>query len=143
MATAIPRAPASTAPGMQMLPTQLATVPVPLDRYFTPRPETLGHLGQVLVPGLTVALLPDRGAVAPREWPGARGKTQCAAHAAVHLRQSGAADLVAWVDASGRASLLDGLASAGLRAGLDGEGGAERAAARFVAWLRGTSGAAW
>ena len=54
------------------------------------------------------------------------------------LRQSGAVDLVAWVDASGRASLLDGLASAAARAGLDREGGAERAAARFMAWLRGT-----
>jgi hypothetical protein len=139
MAPAIPRAPAPITAGTQTLPDQLATMPVPLDGHFASRPDTLSRLSRVLVPGLTVVLLPDQGAAAPWEWPGSRGKTQCAARAAVHLQQSGAVDLVAWVDASGRASLLDGLAAAGLRAGLDGEGGAERTAARFVAWLRGTT----
>jgi len=142
MGTALMRATAVATRGKQtttgQTPTGQLSAPVAPGQ-FTGRPDTVGDLDGLLAPGSVVALVSDQPPVtAPWEWPGSRGKTQCAAHAAIHLRRSGAVDLVAWVDASGRASLLDGLASAGLQAGLDGEGGAERVAARFVAWLRGT-----
>jgi hypothetical protein len=144
MSTTLIHATGVTAAGTQTTPVQdpagQLSMPVPLADSFAGRPDSVGDLSSLLVPASIVALVPDQLAAVPRwEWAGSHGKTQCAAHAAVHLRQSGAVDLVAWVDASSRASLLDGLASAGLRAGLDGDGGAERAAARFVAWLRGTT----
>jgi hypothetical protein len=143
MGTALTRATGVTAVGAQTMPGQLPagqlSISVPLVGHFTGRPDTLGDLGGLLVPGSAIALVSDQDAgTAPWEWPGSRGKTQVAAHVAVRLLESGAVGLVAWVDASGRASLLDGLASAAARVGLDHEGGAERVAARFVAWLRGT-----
>ena len=143
MGSALTRATGVTTAGAQTMPDQEPTgqlnVPVPLADHFTGRPDTLGSLGEVLVPGSAVALVSGQGADAARwDWRGSRGKTQAAAHAAVHLRQSGAVDLVAWVDASGRASLLDGLASAAMEAGLGREGDAEGDAAGLVAWLRAT-----
>ncbi|MCW2935805.1 MAG: hypothetical protein JWM19_6767 [Actinomycetia bacterium] len=138
MASTIPNVTGEAWPGTQTIPGQVtAGLPVPLAGHFTGRPDTLGRLGGMLVPGSTVALVPDRDA-APWDWCGSRGKTQAAAHAAVHLQRSGSVDLMAWVDASGRASLLDGLASAAAQAGLDLAGGAEAAAARLAAWLRAT-----
>jgi hypothetical protein len=111
-------------------------LPVPLARHFTGRPDSLGGLSGLLVPGSAVALVPDlAGGTAVWEWRGSRGKTQAAAHAAGSLLRSGSVELVAWVDASSRVSLLDGLTSAATGAGLDPAGGAEAAAARFVAWL--------
>jgi tetratricopeptide (TPR) repeat protein len=143
MGSALTRPVGVTAAGAQTMPGQAPTgqpgVTVPLARHYTRRPDTVGGLSELLVPGSAVALVPDQGAgTSPWDWAASRGKTQCAAHAAIQLQQSGGVDLVAWVDASGRASLLDGLAEAALRAGLDREGGAERAASRFRAWLRGT-----
>jgi tetratricopeptide (TPR) repeat protein len=139
--TALTRATGVTAqPTPGEIPAVQPSMPAPLADRFVGRPDTMADLSGLLVPGSVVVLVPDQPApVAPWDWSGSRGKTQCAAHAAIHLRQSGAVDLVAWVDASSRASLLDGLASAGLAAGLDDEGGCERAAARFVEWLAGTS----
>jgi tetratricopeptide (TPR) repeat protein len=126
-----------TMPGR--VPEGLPGAPVPLARHFTGRPDTLGSLSGMLVPGSAVALVPDQGTgAAPWEWRGSHGKTHAAAHAAMGLRRSGSVDLVAWVDASGRASLLDGLASAARSAGLDAAGGAEAAAAGLVAWLGAT-----
>jgi hypothetical protein len=114
-------------------------LPVSLASHFTGRPDTLGALSRLLVPGSAVALVPDLGAGASAwEWRGSRGKTQAAVHAAGSLLRSGAVELVAWVDASSRASLLDGLAFAATGTGLDPAGGAEAAAARFVAWLSAT-----
>jgi hypothetical protein len=143
MASTIPNAAGVHAAGTQTMPGQvparLQGLPAPLASHFTRRPDTLGGLGEMLVPGSVVALVGDEGAgAAPWEWRGSRGKSQAAAHAAMRLRRAGSVDLVAWVDTSGRASLLDGLASAAARAGLDLAGGAEVAAARFVAWLRAT-----
>ena len=128
---------ALTMPGR--VPAGLPGAPAPLSGHFIERPDTLGSLSGMLVPGSAVALVPDQGTgAAPWEWRGSRGKTHAAAHAAMGLRRSGSVDLVAWVDASSRASLLDGLASAARGAGLDAVGGAEAAAAGFVAWLRAT-----
>ena len=138
MASIISNAPRVTGAGAQAMPGRVsASMSVPFAGHFTRRPDTLGELAELLVPGSAVALVPDRDA-APWQWYGSRGKTQAAAHAAVHLRRSGSVDLVAWVDASGRASLLDGLASAAAQAGLDIAGGGEAAAAQLGAWLRVT-----
>jgi hypothetical protein len=142
MAATIPHATGVTGPGMQAMgqgPAGQPGLPVPLAGHFTRRPDTLDYLNELLVPGAAVALVPDQGAgAAPWQWRASRGKTQAAAHAAMSLLRSGAVGLVAWVDASGRASLLDGLASAASGAGLDAAGGAELAAVRFVEWLRAT-----
>jgi tetratricopeptide (TPR) repeat protein len=48
-------------------------------------------------------------------------------------------DLLAWVTATSRASVLSGYMQAAARLGLDYAGDAESVAARFVAWLDGTS----
>jgi hypothetical protein len=142
MAT-MPNASSTTAPSAQLTPGQMSSgqlgLPVPPGGQFTRRPDTLGGLGGLLVPEAVIALVPDQETgAAPWEWHGARGKTRAAAHAAIGLRRSGAVDLVAWVDASSRTSLLDGLAVAATGAGLDPSGGAEAAATGFVAWLRAT-----
>jgi hypothetical protein len=140
MAISIPNAAGVTAAGALAKPGRVpqghAGMPVPLASHFTERPDTLGGLGRLLVPGSMVALVPGQGAGTGLDgWRASRGKSQAAAQAAWLLRQSGAVDAVAWVDASGRASLLDGLARAAMGSGLDLAGGTEAAAAGFVAWL--------
>ena len=71
------------------------------------------------------------------------GKTQLAAYLAGSLWQSRDVDLLAWVDATSRASVLSGYVQAAAKLGLDHEGDAEAVAARFLAWLAGTSGRGW
>lgn len=93
-------------------------------------------LTAALVPGSSVALVPAEAA-GPQVpgWRHSRGLTQLASYAAMSLQRSGAVDLVVWVTAPDRASVLDGFARAAAGLGLDQGDGAERAAARFAAWL--------
>jgi hypothetical protein len=140
MAISIPNAADVTAAGALAKPGRVpqgnAGMPVPLAGHFTERPDTLAGLTRLLVPGSMVALIPGHGAgTDPDGWRASQGKSQAAAHAARRLRQSGSVDGVAWVDASGRASVLDGLARAAMGSGLDPAGGTEAAAAGLVAWL--------
>ena len=79
-----------------------------------------------------VALVPGEGARAC-------GKTQLAAYLAESLRRSGEADLLAWVAADSRASVLSGYRQAAAALGLDHGGDAEGVAARFLAWLAAAS----
>ncbi len=109
----------------------------PLARGLSARNESTPGLDRVLVPGGAVILAPEQAAKAP-EWQAATGKTQLAAYAARSLRWPGGLDLVAWVTAASRASVLSGYAEAASRLGLDRTGDAEAAAARFAAWLRST-----
>ena len=109
----------------------------PLARGLSARHESAPGLDRVLVPGGAVILAPEQAAKAP-EWQAATGKTQLAAYAAQSLRWPGGLDLVAWVTAASRASVLSGYAEAASRLGLDRTGDAEAAAARFAAWLRST-----
>ena len=53
--------------------------------------------------------------------------------------QSRAVDLLAWVNAASRASILSGYAQAAAELGLDHERDAEAVAARFLAWLDGAT----
>jgi tetratricopeptide (TPR) repeat protein len=107
---------------------------------FRPRAELEQALMRALGPGRAVALTPPRGhADRPGRLLAGTGKTQLAAFAAESLWQSGAIDLLIWVDAAGRDSILTGLAQARADVtGADPGDTAESAAARFVTWLAGT-----
>jgi tetratricopeptide (TPR) repeat protein len=92
-----------------------------------------------------VALISDAAAglapgAAARDWLGSCGKTQLALSAAESLWQSGDADLLVWVTATSRASVLSGYAEVAADAmGTEPPGEAESVAARFLNWLAGTS----
>ena len=109
----------------------------PLARGLSARPESVPGLDRVLAPGGAVILAPEQAAKAP-EWQAATGKTQLAVYAAQSLRWPGGLDLVAWVTATSRASVLSDYAEAAALLGLDRTGNAEAAAARFAAWLQST-----
>ena len=96
-------------------------------------------LEAALVPGASVALAGGEAAGGVRDWPGGCGKTQLAAYLAGSLRRSRGVDLLAWVAAASRASVLSGYGQAAAQLGLDHAGDAEAVAARFLAWLEGTS----
>jgi hypothetical protein len=84
---------------------------------FTGRPESAPALAAV-VPGTAVALV-CAAASQPGQPAGSCGKTQLAAHAAQALSRSGQVELLAWIDASSRASALAGYAQAAAAAGID------------------------
>ncbi len=119
-------------------PVRSGRVP-PLADGFVARPETAPGLEAALVPGAAVALVPGQAAAGTAGWPGQSGKTQLAAGLAGSLWQSRTIDLLAWVTATSRASILSGYAQAAAELGLDYERDAEVVAARFLAWLDGTA----
>jgi tetratricopeptide (TPR) repeat protein len=107
---------------------------------FRPRADLEQALMTALGPGRTVALTPPRDhAERPGRLLAGTGKTQLAAFAAESLWQSRGIDLLIWVDAAGRDSILTGLAQARADVtGADPGDTAESAAARFVTWLAET-----
>lgn len=110
----------------------------PLAGRFTPRPESVPGLAAALVPEAAVALVPaDVGQ--PGQRVGSCGKTQLAAHLAHQLWRSGEVKLLAWVDASSRASLLAGYLEAAAAVGIGLAGPAEQVARRFSGWLAATT----
>jgi tetratricopeptide (TPR) repeat protein len=122
----------------------------PLADGFRPRPETGPNLA-LLPTGAAVALIPDRptgsadfsGAVtapdAP-DWLRSSGKTQLAAAFAETLWQSGALDLLVWIEATSRDSVLSGYAAATAAvAGRAQASSCESVAAQFLNWLGETS----
>jgi tetratricopeptide (TPR) repeat protein len=113
----------------------------PLADGFSTRPETAPGLGTALVPGSTVALVPDQTAgIQSRDWLESSGKTQLAVQVSESLWRSHAVDLLVWVVATSRASVLSGYAEAAAAAiGADPAGDAEAVAARFAGWLAETS----
>ena len=114
--------------------------PVPsLADGFMVRPDTVPDLEAALIPGATVALVPDQMPSAVRDWQGSSGKTQLARHFAESLWRSAGVDLLTWVVASSRASVLTGLVQAAAALGASDAGDAESVAARFVDWLGQTS----
>ena len=105
----------------------------PVTQYL-PRPESGYGLSNVLEPGTTTVLTDGRGAVI-----GGTGKTQMAAAFAHSLWEARAIDLLVWVIAAGRDSVLTGYAQAHAEIGAAGAGAPlERASERFLEWLAGT-----
>jgi tetratricopeptide (TPR) repeat protein len=112
----------------------------PLADCFSTRPETRpGPLG-TLAPGRVVALTGPAVWQQRYDWPGGTGKTQLAAYLAESMSQAGQVDLLVWVTASSRASVLAGYAGAfAEKMGTTSADNAETAAARLVGWLKQTS----
>jgi len=88
-----------------------------------------------------VVLAPGRDAPeGALNWPGACGKTQLAVGLAESLWQSREVELLVWVVATSRASVLSSYVAATVAAmGTVPEGDAESVAARFVGWLGETT----
>jgi tetratricopeptide (TPR) repeat protein len=97
--------------------------------------ETIPDLGQLLAPASSLALVNDgadgEGASGRS---GSCGKTRLAAQTAGSLWQAGTVELLAWVPASSRASVLSGYVRVAAELGLD-HGDAELIAVRLLAWL--------
>jgi tetratricopeptide (TPR) repeat protein len=113
----------------------------PLAPGFVARPETDPGLAAVLMPGGAAVLTASGGEAAKGpDWAGIRGKTQLAVQFAESLWHAGAVQLLAWVTATSRASILSGYATAAAAVAGTGTGGDDEAvAARFVSWLGETS----
>jgi tetratricopeptide (TPR) repeat protein len=112
--------------------------PVPaLADGFTNRPESAPGLAG-LDPGTAVALV-CAAASRPEQPAGPCGKTQLAVQAAESLWRSGRVELLAWIDASSRASVLSGHGEAAAAAGIRSAGPAEEVAARLTSWLADTA----
>ncbi len=118
---------------------------------FRARLETGPSLAAALPAGAAVALIPDRAAApassrgpvaAPeaQDWLRSTGKTQLAAAFAESLWHSGGVDLLVWIDATTRVSVLTGYAAAMAAAtGRDQASSSESIAAQFLSWLDETS----
>jgi tetratricopeptide (TPR) repeat protein len=140
----------AAAPGRPSWPIRSGTVPS-LAESFSARPETSPGLAAALPAGATVALVPDRAAApatrrgllaAPdaQDWLRSSGKTQLAAAFAESLWESGGADLLVWIEATSRASVLSGYAAATAAVtGRDQASSGESVAAQFLSWLGETS----
>ena len=148
-----PAAPAGAAPGQPSWPIRSGTVPALADG-FSARLETAPDLAVALPTGAAVALVPDRAAAAAAfpgpaaapdapDWLRSSGKTQLAAAFAESLWQSGGVDLLVWIEATSRASVLSGYAAA--TAAVTGRDQAsscescESVAAQFLSFLGETS----
>jgi len=152
MPSAVPPAASrrSAAPGRPSWPVRSGTVPDLADG-FRARLETAPNLAASLPAGAAVALIPDRAAVptafpglmaAPdaQDWLRSSGKTQLAAAFAESLWHSGGVDLLVWIEATSRASVLSGYAAATAAAtGRDQASSCESVAAQFLSWLSETS----
>jgi tetratricopeptide (TPR) repeat protein len=116
-------------------PVRSGAVP-PLADGYTARPETAPALAAALVPGAAVVLVPAFAAGAgPADWLAPCGKTQLAVSFAESLWRSGEVDLLAWVVATSRASVLGGYTAAAVATGAATAGDAGAVAARFTGWL--------
>jgi tetratricopeptide (TPR) repeat protein len=113
----------------------------PLADGFSYRPETAPAVERVLASGVSVVLTcspaPTEGL---RDGQGSCGKTQLALAAARSLWQANQVDLLVWVAAATRASVLSGYVDAARAVeGTELPGTAESVAARFIGWLSQTS----
>jgi tetratricopeptide (TPR) repeat protein len=120
-------------------PVRAGAVP-PLAAAYTVRTDSVPRIGALLEPGGAVALVPElEGARDAAGWLRSCGKTQLAAYLAEALWQSRGVELLGWVNASDRASVLSGYTEAAAQLGLDDGGDAGQVAARFLAWLASTA----
>src|ERR1700727_2252248 len=127
-------------------PGRSGTVPAIADGY-TDRLETAPDLAAALRHGAMVALVSHRAAdpertagSTARDWLRSSGKTQIAVSLAESLWHSRELDLLVWIDASSRASVLSGYAAAtAMVTGRGQETSCESTAAQFLSWLAETS----
>ena len=113
----------------------------PLAEGFSARLESAPGLAAMLVPGVTAVFVPDLvAAEASLDWLRPCGKTQLAVSFTESLWHSRGVDLLVWVVATSRASVLSGYMEAAVTAmGIDPPDDAESVAARFLSWLSETS----
>ena len=112
----------------------------PLADGFSVRQESAPDLGSALAPGTTVVLAPGRAAAGKtRDWLASCGKTQLAAYYAESLWRARGLDLLVWVVATSRSSVLAGYAEAADAIASDHVGDAESVAGHFVGWLNETN----
>jgi tetratricopeptide (TPR) repeat protein len=97
------------------------------------------NLETALIPGSAVALVPDQAPASAQDLRASSGKTQLARHYAESLWRSPGVDVLAWVVASSRASVLSGFVFAATAIGAGDVGDAESVAARFIEWLGQTT----
>ncbi len=122
-------------------PVRLGKIPPLADR-FTGRPESGADLNLGLQRGPVVALTPRSsrvGAGSSHDLLRCTGKTQLAVYHAESMWQSRALDLLVWIDASSRASILAGYVdAAGELAATRPPAAAEDTATSFLRWLGST-----
>ena len=141
-----PRGLAGAAPGRSSWPVRSGTVPALADSY-THRRETAPDLTAALPAGAAAALVPEQaadpgpaGGPAAPDWLRSSGKTQLAAAFAESLWQSRKLDLLVWIQATSRASVLSGYVAATAAAtGRDQASSSESVADQFLSWLGETS----
>jgi tetratricopeptide (TPR) repeat protein len=122
-------------------PVRSGAVP-PLADGFSTRPESVPGLSAALRPGATVVLTPGPAGSGARVrvYPGPTGKTQLAVAAAEELWRSGGIELLVWITATSRESVLAGYIEASVAAlGIPPAGDGESVAIGFVQWLGQTS----
>src|SRR5215472_4488910 len=113
-------------PGRPQAPWPVRTgVSPPLAAGFVTRPETAPSPAAALIPGAVVALVSGRAGEPC-------GTTQLAVWCAESLWWSREVDLLAWVTATSRASVLAGYTQAAAAVGIEVAGTAEQVAARFT-----------
>jgi tetratricopeptide (TPR) repeat protein len=136
----VKKEPAGAAPRKSSWPVRSGTVPALADGY-TDRTETAPNLAAALPAGAAVALVPDRApGAAAQDWLRASGKTHLAAAFAMSLWQSRGLDLLVWIQATSRASVLSGYAAAtATTTGRDQASSCESVAAQFLSWLAETT----
>ena len=133
-------------PNRSSWPVRTGTVPS-LAAGFIERMETAPDLSNRLPAGTAAALVPDRASrgpagvpAPPPDWLRASGKTQVAVAFTETLWRSRKLDLLVWIDASSRASVLSGYAAAtGAVTGREQAISSEEIAAQFLSWLAETS----
>jgi tetratricopeptide (TPR) repeat protein len=122
-------------------PVRVGAIPPLADRY-TSRPESGHDLGYGLQQSPVVALTPRSSRVSAgtsHDLLRCTGKTQLAAYYAETVWRTRAVDLLVWIDASSRESILSGyLAAAGTLAAVQPAGAADDSATRFLRWLAST-----
>jgi tetratricopeptide (TPR) repeat protein len=119
----------------------------PLADGFSIRSESVPNLSPALAPGATVVLGPGPapgpahgGGAQAKGHPWPTGKTQLAVAAAEGLVRSGGIELLVWITATSRASVLAGYVEASVAVlGVPPAGDSESVAMRFVRWLGETS----
>ncbi len=119
-------------------PVLSGTIP-PLAPAYIPRPETGRGPWDGMYPGRTVILGPDSDSQARDRRPGGTGKTQLAAAIATRLWSEAALDLLIWLDAGSRDSIVCGYAQALADIVVAAPPGQpEAAATQLLAWLAQT-----